>query len=88
MTGHREPALQAARRRARDRAVAALRRTPGPLGALDAAIAYGLNWTELVQARDAVEALAKAARAALEECEGTAAYAPLQAALAAFEPAR
>jgi len=87
MTG-REPVLQAARRRAHNRAVAALRRTPGPAGALDAAIAYGLNWTELLQARSDVDALAKAARAALEECEGTAAYGPLRDALAAFGPAR
>jgi hypothetical protein len=43
-------------------AYAAMLRTPGALGAIDGAIAYGLNWTELLDARAAFAELVAADR--------------------------
>ena len=47
---------------AQGRAVVAMRNSPGPLGAIDGAIAYGLNWNELLEARAAFAELIAADR--------------------------
>jgi len=47
---------------AQGRAKVAMQRTPGALGAIDGAIAYGLNWMELLKAREDFAELMAAAK--------------------------